>query len=172
MNLNNNYIYSILSNINWKFHLIFTYPYSSQRSNTNEAIKLRENKFYNFISRISSFSKIRRNKQIFTFSDEYSDSESGHIHALYKLPDIYQGSDQEFIEKAKEVWPAALGISRELAKGTNSLGISKIGPESYHNKVTYLAEKISKTDSFKFLSPEATRIIKRCNSRHENSPRI
>jgi len=171
MNQNNNHIFSILNKINWNFHLIFTYPFSNQRKTTNEAIKLRLIKFFNFFSRISRYLKVRCDKQIFAFSDEISPSEQGHLHALYKLPEKYQGNDQQFISKAKEIWPAALGISPSAARGTNGLVITPINPESYQSKVNYVANIIANTDSFDFLSPEASRIIKRCNSFHDSEHR-
>jgi len=171
MNQNNSHIFSILNKINWNFHLIFTYPFSNQRKNTNEAIKLRLNKFFGFFGRLSQYFKIRGDRQIFAFSDEISPSEQGHLHALYKLPKKYQGNDQQFIAKAKEVWPAALGISPSAARATNGLVITPINPESYQSKVNYVANIIAKTDSYDFLSPEASRIIKRCNSFYDSQHR-
>ena len=168
MNLNNNHIFSILNKIKWNFHLIFTYPYASQRNNTNRAVNLRLSKFFNFISRLSSSLRIRRRSQIYAFSDEFSNSESGHLHALYKLPEKYQGNDQEFISNAERMWPAAIGISPHLAKAKNPLFISPITAESYQSKVNYVAEIIAKTDSASFLSPEASRFIQKCNTFHDS----
>ena len=164
MNLNNNHIFSILNKIQWSFHLVFTYPYGNQRDNTYGAISLRLSKFFNFMSRLSSSLRIRRKNQIYAFSDEFSDSESGHLHALYKLPEKYQGNDQDFISDAKRLWPAALGIYPHLSNATNPLFISPITTESYQSKVNYVADIIAKSDSANFLSAEASRIIKRCNS--------
>ena len=168
MNLNNNHIFSILNKIKWNFHLVFTYPFEFQRRNTFEAINLRLSRFYVFISRISGTLKFRRRQQIYAYSDEISDSGSGHLHALYKLPEKYQGNDQEFISNAERMWPAAIGISPHLAKAKNPLFISPITAESYQSKVNYVAEIIAKTDSATFLSPEATRFIQKCNTFHDS----
>lgn len=167
MNNKLNYIYNILSNIDWNYHLVFTYPYISQRANNIGASILRLDKFYRFTSRLASFFRLRRNQHIYAVSDEYSDIENGHLHALYKLPEKYQGNDQQFIQMATKVWPAALGISQSHAKGINPLKVSIITAESYVNKVNYVAKKIIKTDSPDFLSPEAERYIKKCNTIHE-----
>jgi len=161
------YIYNILSKINWNYHLVFTFPYINQRANNIGASKLRLNKFHRFTARLSSFFRLRRNQHIFAVSDEYSDIENGHLHALYKLPEKYQGNDQQFIQMATKVWPAALGISQSQAKGINPLEVSIITAESYENKVNYVAKKIIKTDSPNFLSPKAARIIKKCNTINE-----
>jgi hypothetical protein len=164
MNLNNNYIFSILNKIKWNYHLVFTYPYSHQRYNRDEAIKLRSNIFFCFFSRLSAFFKMRRNKQIYAFSDDVSLNDQGHLHALYKLPEKYKGNNQEFVSTANRVWTASLGIPLTLANTINKPFISPICAESYHNKVNYVAEKIFETDSPDFLSHEASRIIQRCNS--------
>lgn len=171
MNDKVSYIYNILSNIDWNYHIVFTYPYLNQRSNTIEASKIRLNKFYKFTARLSSYLKLRRNQHIFAFSDEYSDAQHGHLHALYKLPEKYQGNDQQFITMAQKVWPYALNISQSKAQAINKLNISIISPESFRNKVNYVAEKIIKTDSPAFLSREAGRLIKRCNSFHDSEHR-
>ena len=171
MNNKLSYIYNILSNIDWNYHIVFTYPYLSQRSNTLGAFKLRQNKFHIFTSRLSSYLKLRRNQHIFAYSDEYSDAQHGHLHALYKLPEKYQGNDQQFIAMAQKVWPSALGISPAQAKSINKLNISTISQESYQNKVNYVAKKIMHTDSPSFLSKEAARMIATCNSGYENSSR-
>jgi len=107
---------------------------------------------------------MRRNKQIYAFSDDVSSNDQGHLHALYKLPEKYKGNNQEFVSTANRVWTASLGIPLTLANTINKPFISPISAESYHNKVNYVAEKIFKTDSPEFLSHEASRIIKRCNS--------
>lgn len=164
MNDKVSYIYNILSNIDWNYHIVFTYPYLNQRSNTIEAIQIRLNKFYKFTARLSSYLKLRRNQHIFAFSDEYSDAQHGHLHTLYKLPEKYQGNDQQFIAMAQKVWPSALNISPSKAQAINKLNISIISPESYQSKVNYVARKIMATDSPDFLSPLASRLIKRCNS--------
>ena len=164
MSHNLNYIYSILSNINWNYHIVFTYPFLNQRNNTLEGIKLRKDRLLKFTARLSSFLKLRRNQHIYAYSDEYSDAQNGHLHALYKLPEKYQGNDQQFIAMAQKVWPSALGISPARAQTINKLNISTISHESYQTKVNYVAKKIIKTDSPDFLSREASRIIKRCNS--------
>ena len=168
MNLNNSHIFSILNKIKWNFHLVFTYPFNYQRNNTFEAINLRLTKFFNFISRLSGSLKTRRKKEIYAYSDEISDFGVGHLHALYKLPEKYQGNDQEFISNAQRMWPAAIGISPHLAKAKNPLFISPINAESYQSKVNYVAEIIAKTDSATFLSPEATRLIQKCNTFHDS----
>ena len=167
-----NYIFTILNKIKWNFHIVFTYPFNYQRYISNQGNKYRSDIFYNFFSRISSIFKMRRNKQIFAFTDETSPSGNGHLHALYKLPEKYQGSDQEFISTANRVWPLSLGISPHLAGTINKPFISPISAESYGNKVLYVAKTISKNDFPDFLSPEADRIIKRCNTFHENSARV
>ena len=171
MNNKLSYIYNILSNIDWNYHIVFTYPYLNQRNNTLEAIKLRQNKLYRFTSRLSSYLKLRRNQHIFAYSDEYSDAQHGHLHALYKLPEKYQGNDQQFIAMAQKVWPSALDISPAQAEGINKLNVSIINQESYQNKVNYVARKIMRTDSPSFLSKEAAKMIATCNSGYENSSR-
>jgi hypothetical protein len=171
MSHNLNYIYSILSNINWNYHIVFTYPYLNQRNNTLEGIKLRQDKLFKFTARLSSFLKLRRNQHIYAYSDEYSDAQNGHLHALYKLPEKYQGNDQQFIAMAQKVWPSALGISPARAQGINKLNISTISQESYQNKVNYVAKKIMRTDSPSFLSKEAKKMIATCNSEHGNRER-
>ena len=110
---------------------------------------------------------MRRNKQIYAFTDETSPNGNGHLHALYKLPEKYQGNNQEFISTANRVWPLSLGIPTHLAGTINKPFISPISAESYDNKVLYVAKTISQTDFPDFLSPEANRIIKRCNSLDE-----
>lgn len=167
-----NYIFTILNKIKWNFHIVFTYPFNYQRYINNQANKYRSDIFYNFFSRISSILKIRRNKQIFAVTDETSPNGNGHLHALYKLPEKYQGNDQEFISTANRVWPLSLGISPHLAGTINKPFISPISDESYNNKVLYVAKTISKTDFPDFLSKEAKRIISTCNTFHENSTRI
>ena len=167
-----NYIFTILNKIKWNFHIVFTYPFNYQRYINNQAKKYRSDIFFNFFSRISSIFKMRRNRQIYAFTDETSPSGNGHLHALYKLPEKYQGSDQEFISTANRVWPLSLGISPHLAGTINKPFISPISAESYGNKVLYVAKTISKNDFPDFLSPEADRIIKRCNTFHENSARV
>lgn len=168
MHLNLNYIYSILSNISWNYHIVFTYPYLSQRSNTLGASNLRQSKFHIFTARLSSYLRLRRNQHIFAYSDEYSDAQHGHLHALYKLPEKYQGNDQQFIAMAQKVWPSALDISPAQAEGINKLNVSIINQESYQNKVNYVAKKIMRTDSPSFLSKEAAKVIKRCNNQYGN----
>jgi len=168
MNYLNNPIFNVLSKIRWNYHLIFTFPFSYQRNNSNKAIRLRKDTFYNFISRLSGFVKIPSKKQIFTFSDEISTSENGHIHALYKLPEIYQRKDQAFIIGANSIWMTSLGISKAAHARSNPLFISPITEESYKNKVNYVAEIINKSDSPDFLSEAATKAIKRCNNQYGN----
>jgi len=163
MNYLNNPIFNVLSKIRWNFHLVFTFPISYQRNTSHKAIRLRKDTFYNFISRLSGFVKIPSKKQIFTFSDEISTSENGHIHALYKLPEKYQRKDQEFITGAKGIWTAALRQSKADSGLSNPLFISPVTEESYKNKVNYVAEIINNTDSSDFLSVGATKAIKRCN---------
>jgi hypothetical protein len=167
-----NYIFTILNKIKWNFHIVFTYPFNYQRYINNQANKYRSDIFYNFFSRISSIFKMRRNKQIYAFTDETSSNGNGHLHALYKLPEKYQGTDQEFISTANRVWPLSLGIPPQLAGTINRPFISPICNESSNNKVLYVAKTISETDSPDFLSKEAKRIISTCNTFHENSARI
>ena len=164
MNYLNNPIFNVLSKIRWNFHLVFTFPDIYQRNTSLNAIRLRKDTFYNFISRLSGFFKIRSADQIFTFSDEISSSENGHIHALYKLPDKIQRNDQHFIDRAKGIWTAALHQSKAASYHSNPLFISSVTEESYQNKVNYVAEIINKSDSYDFLSPKASRLITKCNS--------
>ncbi len=164
MNYLNNPIFNVLSKIRWNFHLVFTFPDIYQRNTSLNAIKLRKDTFYSFISRLSGFFKVRSADQIFTFSDEISSSENGHIHALYKLPEKYQRKDQEFIIGANSIWVTSLGISKAASARSNPLFVSPITEESYKNKVKYVAEIINKSDSYDFLSPKASRLITKCNS--------
>ena len=168
MNYLNNPIFNVLSKIRWNFHLIFTFPISYQRNTSNKAIRLRKDTFYNFISRLSGFVKIPSKKQIFTFSDEISTSENGHIHALYKLPEKYQRKDQEFIVAAKGIWMTSLGIPKADYARLNPLCITQITNESFKNKINYNAEIINKSDSSDYLSKAATSAIKRCNNQYGN----
>ena len=147
MNYLSNPIFNVLSKIRWNFHLVFTFPDIYQRNTSLNAIRLRKDTFYNFISRLSGFFKVRSADQIFTFSDEISSSENGHIHALYKLPDKIQRNDQNFIDGAKGIWTAALHQSKAASCHSNPLFISPITEESYKNKLNYVAEIINKSDS-------------------------
>jgi len=167
MNYLSNPIFNVLSKIKWNFHLVFTFPDIYKRNTSLYAIKLRKDTFYNFISRLSGFLKIRSSDQVFAYSDEISTSENGHVHALYKLPDKIQRNDQKFIDGAKGIWTAALHQSKAASCHSNPLFISPVTEESCKNKVDYLAEIINKSDAYDFLSPKASRLIKRCNSEHD-----
>jgi hypothetical protein len=128
MNYLSNPIFNVLSKIRWNFHLVFTFPDIYQRNTSLNAIRLRKDTFYNFISRLSGFVKIPSKKQIFTFSDEISTSENGHIHALYKLPEKYQRKDQEFITGAKGICTAALRQSKADSGRSNPLSMGRAVP--------------------------------------------
>ena len=51
MNYLSNPIFNVLSKIRWNFHLVFTFPDIYQRNTSLNAIRLRKDTFYNFISR-------------------------------------------------------------------------------------------------------------------------
>ena len=168
MNYLNNPIFNVLSKIRWNFHLIFTFPEVYQKDTSHKAIRIRRDIFRNFISRLSGFVRVPSRKQIFTYADEISSSDNGHIHTLYKLPEKYQRKDQEFIVAAKGIWMTSLGIPKAESARLNPLCITQITNESFKNKISYNAEIINKSDSSDYLSKAATSAIKRCNNQYGN----
>ena len=146
-----------------EFSFNITFPEVYQKDTSHKAIRIRRDIFRNFISRLSGFVRVPSRKQIFTYADEISSSDNGHIHTLYKLPEKYQRKDQEFIVAAKGIWMTSLGIPKLDSGRINPLCITQITNESFMNKINYNAEIINKGDSSDFLSVGATKAIKRCN---------